>query len=323
MSRSGGSYKVITVSLASILLLASLIPASADIGSGPSTFQAPLDQPQTGEENNTTTPDPMLKIGSLVRIDTNWGSMVLGMYDDGAPITVSNFLNLTRSKFYDGIMFHRIIDGFVIQTGDPNTKNNNPYDDGMGGSPETIPLEVSSNLTHIDGAVGMARSSEPDSASSQFYVCDGPQHGLDGNYAVFAVVVEGMDTVKKISAAPTWGYKRPALKDHPIDDIIMVSVTLEINWSEPDDQENPNPYYIGGGGNVGLEILFWLGLVAMGVVLVALVIRRYLRRRTTRQGGEEGIDDVIEAEVVEEDWRGYDGSEEGGGQGGGEGENWQ
>ncbi|MEM2900151.1 MAG: peptidylprolyl isomerase, partial [Thermoplasmata archaeon] len=64
-------------------------------------------------------------------------------------------------------------------------------------------------------------SSEPDSASSQFYVCDGPQHGLDGDYAVFGVVVEGMDVVRKIASCETYGYKRPLLKDHPVDDIVM------------------------------------------------------------------------------------------------------
>ena len=100
----------------------------------------------------------------------------------------------------------------------------------MGGSDSTIPLEICRNASHVDGAVGMARSSEPDSASSQFYICDGPQHGLDdwnrdGNgYAVFGIVVEGLEIAKDIAATETYGNRRPLLRDHPVDDIVMTRV---------------------------------------------------------------------------------------------------
>ena len=167
-------------------------------------------------------------INTTVVIDISWnsvkGNITIMLYDEGAPVTTANFLMLTEQKFYDGCKFHRCIDDFVAQTGDPNSKNNNPYDDGYGGSSQTIPLEINDTLTHIDGALGMARSTDPNSASSQFYICDGPQHGLDGNYAVFGVVVDGLDLAKRIAAAPTYGQKRPLLKDHPVDDIVMTSV---------------------------------------------------------------------------------------------------
>jgi peptidyl-prolyl cis-trans isomerase B (cyclophilin B) len=296
--------KAFVAMLVLMLLTTGLVPMT--VLAGPTAFPS-SDQYQynaPSEQNNTT--DPMLVIGTRVKIDTNWGNMVLGMYDHGAPITVSNFLNLTRSAFYDGIKFHRIIDGFVIQTGDPNSKDNNPYNDGYGGSGETIPLEVSSNLTHIDGAVGMARSSDPNSATSQFYICDGPQHGLDGNYAVFAVVVEGMDTVMKISAAPTYGYKRPALKDHPIDDIILNEVSILPNWTVPENPNDNNPYLFGSGDNSGLGLLFWIGLIVIIVVFVALVARRALRRYNARRTAE-AEEQVYEAEVVQEEWTAYDG----------------
>jgi len=160
-----------------------------------------------------------------------WGTIKFELYENMTPITTKNFIDLAQSGFYDGIKFHRCIDDFVAQTGDPNTRNNNPYDDGMGGSDTTIPLEICRNASHVDGAVGMARSSEPDSASSQFYICDGPQHQLDdwnrdsGNgYAVFGVVVEGLDIAKAIAAADTYGNRRPLLKDHPVDDITMTRV---------------------------------------------------------------------------------------------------
>jgi len=127
------------------------------------------------------------------------GEIVLELFLNWAPITVTNFVDLVNQSFYDGIFFHRIIDDFVIQSGDPDCNSNGVYpisdpSCGEGGSSETIPFEADANLTHINGAIGMARGTDPDSATSQFYICDGPQHGLDnGNrtldddpgYAVF------------------------------------------------------------------------------------------------------------------------------------------
>jgi cyclophilin family peptidyl-prolyl cis-trans isomerase len=179
----------------------------------------------------------------IAEIDTTYGVITIELYEKRAPITSSNFINLSIAGFYDGILFHRVIDDFVIQTGDPNTKDNNPYNDGSGGSSQTIPLEIDPELTHVDGAVGMARSSEPDSASSQFYICDGPQHGLDGDYAVFGVTIDGIDVVRKIAQVDTYGNKRPLLKDHPIEDVVMYSVFITENDSEyhytptPDDND--------------------------------------------------------------------------------------
>jgi len=165
-----------------------------------------------------------------------WGIIKMELFDNMTPITAQNFAYLAEGGFYDGISFHRVIDDFVAQTGDPNTKNLNPYDDGWGGSENTIPLEINYDATHVDGAVGMARETEPDTASSQFYICDGPQHGLDDEvrmensgehgYAVFGVVIEGLNIAKRIAAAETWGNTRPLLRDHPIEDIVMSSVTI-------------------------------------------------------------------------------------------------
>lgn len=206
------------------ILLAALVVAA---GSVPPALAAPLGEPPcTGTTCGTGT-----YVNATAVIDISWnsvkGNITIMLYEQGAPITAANFIMLSDQKFYDGCKFHRCIDDFVAQTGDPNSKNNNPYDDGYGGSSQTIPLEINDTLTHIDGAVGMARSSDPDSASSQFYICDGPQHSLDGNYAVFGVVVGGLDLAKQIAAAPTYGQKRPLLKDHPVDDIIMTGVRVE------------------------------------------------------------------------------------------------
>ncbi len=210
-------------------------------------------------------------VNSTVTIVTNFGTIVAMLYDEGAPVTVENFLDLATSGFYDGIRFHRIVDDFVIQTGDPNTKDSNPYNDGTGGSSQTIPLETDENLTHVDGALGMARSNDPDSASSQFYICDGPQNGLDGNYAVFGVVVQGIEVVRQIASQPVWGLKRPAIQQQPISDIIMESVTAEFGYEQPAEPG------AGGGGGI-LDDIAWLGggdsefgASILAIIVIALI----------------------------------------------------
>ena len=104
-------------------------------------------------------------------LETSLGTIKFELYEDKAPVTTANFIKLAESDFYDGLIFHRVMNDFVIQTGDPTGT-------GFGGSEESIPLEINESLTHTDGAVGMARSSAPNSATSQFYICDGAQHGL-------------------------------------------------------------------------------------------------------------------------------------------------
>lgn len=125
-------------------------------------------------------------------IETNKGVIKFTLNEDLAPITTANFIELAERKFYDGLKFHRVEPNFVIQGGCP-------YGTGAGGSGKNIPLEVSPNLNHGEaGAVAMARSSDPNSASSQFYITLAPTPFLDNNYAVFGRVIEGMDVVRQI-----------------------------------------------------------------------------------------------------------------------------
>ncbi len=126
-------------------------------------------------------------------METSKGKIVIELYTKDAPITTANFINLTNSGFYTGLTFHRYEPGFVIQGGDPSG-------DGTGGSPNKIKLEINPKLTHVKGAVAMARTQVPDSASSQFYITLEPSHFLDGNYAVFGKVIEGMDNAMKLRA---------------------------------------------------------------------------------------------------------------------------
>jgi peptidyl-prolyl cis-trans isomerase B (cyclophilin B) len=125
-------------------------------------------------------------------IETEKGTIKFQLEEELAPVTTGNFIALTEKGFYDGLIFHRIEPGFVIQGGCPEGT-------GYGGSDKKIPLEVTPNLKHGEaGAVAMARSQHPDSASSQFYITLGPAGFLDGQYAVFGRVTEGMDVVKQI-----------------------------------------------------------------------------------------------------------------------------
>lgn len=127
----------------------------------------------------------------------DYGTIAVELDADEAPITVTNFVDLVEEGFYDGLTFHRIIDGFMIQGGDPNG-------DGTGGSDETIKGEFSANgvdnpLKHTRGAISMARSSDYDSASSQFFIVHQTTESLDGQYAVFGYVYEGMEVVDQIA----------------------------------------------------------------------------------------------------------------------------
>lgn len=146
----------------------------------------------------------------------DYGEIYLTLNDEQAPITVANFVKLVKEGFYDGLTFHRIIKGFMIQGGDPEGT-------GAGGSDETIKGEflyngVENYISHKRGVISMARSSEPDSASSQFFICDADSPHLDGQYAAFGAVTNGMEVVDAIATAanPTDSNGTIAAADQPI-----------------------------------------------------------------------------------------------------------
>lgn len=126
----------------------------------------------------------------------DYGTIEVELDADTAPISVTNFVKLVQEDFYDGLTFHRIMDGFMMQGGDPNG-------DGTGGSEETIKGEFSNNgvendISHVRGVISMVRASDPDSASSQFFIVQSDSDFLDGDYAAFGQVTEGMDVVDAI-----------------------------------------------------------------------------------------------------------------------------
>jgi peptidyl-prolyl cis-trans isomerase B (cyclophilin B) len=143
-------------------------------------------------------------------------AIVIELKPDQAPITVANFQKLVGEEFYDGLIFHRVIQGFMIQGGDPEGT-------GMGGSKESIKGEFSANgvdntLPHKRGVISMARTRDPNSASSQFFICDADSPHLDGSYAAFGTVVFGLDEVDRIAAL------KVDMNDRPLNPPVMVSV---------------------------------------------------------------------------------------------------
>ena len=197
------------------------------------------------------------------------GEIVIELFLNWAPITVTNFVDLVNQSFYDGIFFHRVIDDFVIQAGDPTCTAVGAYPAtdptcGSNGSDETIPFEANANLTHINGAIGMARGLDPDSASSQFYICDGSQHGLDnGNrsqeddpgYAVFGVVREGIELVQAVAQVPT----SENVGDRPFYEVHINSITLQgfVSAKIENKEENTIP-----------SINFSLSILSIGLLAV-------------------------------------------------------
>lgn len=134
-------------------------------------------------------------------LETNFGNIVFELSPNIAPETVRNFTKLAKSNFYDGTLFHRVIPGFMIQGGDPNTKTPNKSKWGMGGPGYTIKAEFNSR-SHRRGIVSMARATDPNSAGSQFFIVTTDSTFLDKQYTVFAEVVKGMDVADKIVNLP-------------------------------------------------------------------------------------------------------------------------
>jgi peptidyl-prolyl cis-trans isomerase B (cyclophilin B) len=152
-------------------------------------------------------------------IETSLGNIEFELLEDVAPGHVQNFKDLANSDFYNGTTFHRVIPGFMVQGGDPNTKSDDRSSHGMGGPGHAIKAEFNDE-PHVRGIVSMARSQDPDSAGSQFFVVVKDSDFLDGQYTAFGRVISGMDVADKIVDSPRDD------RDNPIDRIEM-KVTIE------------------------------------------------------------------------------------------------
>jgi cyclophilin family peptidyl-prolyl cis-trans isomerase len=161
-------------------------------------------------------------MAASVIITTKFGDIEVELYSDSAPKTVENFKALTKKGFYDGLIFHRIVPGFVIQGGDPYTRDTtNRRRWGTGGPGWNIKAEFNKN-THARGVLSMARSQDPDSAGSQFFIVLKDSNFLDGQYTIFGKVKSGMDAVDKIASLKTDHADAPINPDQA--EIIKVAV---------------------------------------------------------------------------------------------------
>jgi len=152
-------------------------------------------------------------------IETNFGNIVIEFFPDKAPRHVENFIKLANDGYYDGTTFHRVIPGFMIQGGDPNTKSDDRSTHGQGGPGYTINAEFN-DISHVRGIVSMARTNDPNSAGSQFFIIVSDSIFLDNQYTVFGRVVEGIDVADKIVNVP-----RDNL-DNPNDRVVVKRISI-------------------------------------------------------------------------------------------------
>lgn len=157
----------------------------------------------------------------IITFETTMGTIKVELYPEIAPITVNNFVSLVSKNFYDGLIFHRVIEGFMIQGGCPEGT-------GTGGSGKNIKGEftkngVENNLVHTKGVISMARAQVMNSASSQFFLMHQNSPHLDGHYAAFGKTIEGLDVIDKIATVKT------DRMDRPFEDVVITKATVELN----------------------------------------------------------------------------------------------
>jgi cyclophilin family peptidyl-prolyl cis-trans isomerase len=187
----------------------------------PATTQAGSTTTNATSTMNPATTAPQTITGAVIR--TNLGDIEVTFATDHAKDTIINFVSLAATHFYEGIRFHRVINGFMIQAGDPLSKDVTKKDAwGTGGPGYTIKDELTGKETYPEGTLTMARTAAPNSGGSQFFIVTGPQAlGLPPDYTVFGKVTKGLDIAKKIQAVP-----RDA-NDRPLDDVIIKTVELK------------------------------------------------------------------------------------------------
>ncbi len=191
---------------------------------GQKTEQQPGAQPPANPPTATpppptpapsTTPTSPVSKNPIAIVETSMGTFKIELFQDKVPNTVQNFIDLVTRGFYKDMIFHRVVAGFIIQTGDPTGT-------GRGGSEKTIKLEIHPDLKHDSaGVVGMARTQDPDSATSQFYITLAPAPQRDGKYTVFGKVIEGLDVVMAI------GQVEVDPDDRPVIPVALKSITMQ------------------------------------------------------------------------------------------------
>jgi cyclophilin family peptidyl-prolyl cis-trans isomerase len=187
-------------------------------GDAPAAAPEKASAPAPAQKGTMSAPTEKKDVAVL---KTNMGTIVFEFLPDVAPKMVENFKDLAKSGFYNGTTFHRVINGFMIQGGDPLSKDDNPNNDGTGSGPRMMPAEFTTKYSHKRGFVSTARGGDPNSGSCQFFVVQKDSPFLDNKYTIFGRVTEGMDIVDKISQVPK------DARDRPVKNVVMESVTVE------------------------------------------------------------------------------------------------
>jgi len=236
------------------------------------------------------------------------GIIVIELFPQWAPITVENMIEHIEDGLYDGIFFHRVINDFVTQSGDPECKTNGVYVPGLpaqcgsGGTGETIPLEHNENLSHVDGAIGMARGTEEDSADSQWYIAETEAHGLDpenrddGGYATFGIVRNGMSHVRAIAEVPTSDDPTGTNLDNPFStagrpvyETKINSITM-IGVADPEGQLSMQTSSEETDSGAGTTIVFAGMFVVLALGIAYIVVKSNAREDSK----------IYDAELIEE-----------------------
>tara|TARA_B100001287_G_scaffold174091_1_gene146698 strand:+ start:2957 stop:3970 length:1014 start_codon:yes stop_codon:yes gene_type:complete len=241
------------------------------------------------------------------------GSVVIELFENWAPITTNNMIDHVESGLYDGVFFHRVINDFVTQAGDPTCKTVGIYPAaspscGSGGTGETIPLEHNNNLSHVDGALGMARSAEPDSADSQWYIAETEAHNLDPEnrddegYATFGIVRDGMQHIRAIAEVPTTDEPTGTDVDNPFAsagrpllEVSIVSMKM-IGVADPDGTIRTPVDDVEEGSSFLQNAAIIIG-VPFAVVLLGGGFAMFVHSRVD-EDSENGETTVLEAETL-------------------------
>ena len=175
-----------------------------------------------GGNDNDDDQNGVTPVGNPIAVfDTTMGDFRIELFEDKTPITAANFIRLANDGFYDGMTFYRISDDFMIQGGryfPDGSEGQSPYG--------TIEFETHEDVKHVDGAISMASTGAQVGGSGEFFICDGEQSFLNGNYAPFGIVIEGIEVVREIAAQPH-DNSNPAGGGVPLEDIIINSITIE------------------------------------------------------------------------------------------------
>ena len=211
-----------TAALAANLIACAVMGVGLTLAQGSPTPTPAAAPPETKAAPGKGAMDKPAGKKEVAVIKTSMGTIVFEFLPDVAPKMVENFKDLAKTGFYNGTTFHRVINGFMIQGGDPNSKDNDPSNDGSGDGPRKMPAEFTTKYSHKRGIVSTARlGNDVNSGSCQFFIVQKDYPSLDNQYTIFGRVLEGMDVVDTISQVPK------NQNDRPLKNVVMEKVTIE------------------------------------------------------------------------------------------------